>query len=148
MRSPLRASFAVLLLFLGPVVSAQAPSAPSAPPADAQGTSSYSSSVGRNNKPLPVFLILGTVFNEKDLAFPGVQVCIRRTEEKKLHCDTYTNSRGEFAMRVLPGYDYEVVARIKHYEPQSRNISSKSDVQQRLSIRLEPVAQAKTGAKP
>ena len=98
-------------------------------------------------KPLPIFLIVGTVFNEHALSFPGVQVRIRRAGEKKFQWQTYTNSRGEFAVRVFPGYEYEVVVHVKKYEDQTQNVDAKVDVQQRLSIKLEP-QKAKTGAKP
>jgi hypothetical protein len=91
---------------------------------------------------------VGTVFNENALSFPGVQVRIRRSGEKKFAWETYTNSRGEFAVRVPPGYDYEVVTHVKKYEDQSESVNSKVDVQQRLSIKLKPRGETKTGAKP
>ena len=97
---------------------------------------------------LPSFLIIGTVFNESALSFPGVQVRIRRKDEKKFRWETYTNSRGEFAVRVFPGYDYEVVTHAKKYQDQSRNVDAKVDVQQRLSIKLEPASRPASGAKP
>lgn len=100
------------------------------------------------SKPLPSFLILGTVFDEKALSFPGVQVRIRRAGEKKFRWEAYTNSRGEFAVRVPPGYEYEVVAHMKNYEDQKHGVDGKTEVQQRLSIRLERRGQTKTGAKP
>ena len=93
-------------------------------------------------------MIVGTVFNEKALSIPGVQVRIRRAGEKKFRWDTYTNSRGEFAVRVPPGYEYEVVTHMKNYEDQTRGIDSRADVQQRLSIQLKLRGQTKTGAKP
>ena len=73
---------------------------------------------------------------------------IRRSGEKKFAWETYTNSRGEFAVRVPPGYDYEVVTHVKKYEDQSESVDSKVDVQQRLSIKLKPRGETKTGAKP
>jgi hypothetical protein len=94
------------------------------------------------------FLIIGTVFDERAMSFPGVQVRIRRMDQKKFRWETYTNSRGEFAVRVPEGFDYEVVVRAKHYQDQSKSVRTNSgDIQQRLSIRLEPVNPGKTGAK-
>ncbi len=101
-----------------------------------------------NSKAIPSFLILGTVFNENALSFPGVEVRIRRSGEKKFLWEVYTNSRGEFAVRVPPGSEYEVVTHVKKYADQSVSVDSKVDVQQRLSIKLEPRGQGKTGAKP
>jgi len=75
-------------------------------------------------------------------------VRIRRSGDKKYRWETYTNSRGEFAVRVFPGYEYEVLTHVKKYEDQTQNVDAKVDVQQRLSIKLEPRGQAKTGAKP
>jgi hypothetical protein len=132
-----------VLLYLPVFGMAQEPPPPTTPagPAaqPATDTGSTSSKVKKNE--IPSFLIIGTVFNEKALSFPGVQVRIRRSGEKKFLYETYTNSRGEFAVRVPPGYDYEVVMHIKKYEDQTRSVDSKVDVQQRLSIKLEPRGQ-------
>lgn len=111
--------------------------APATQPAPESGSSSSKA----KKKEIPTFLIIGTVFNEKALSFPGVQVRIRRSGEKKFLYETYTNSRGEFAVRVPPGYAYEVVTHVKKYEDQTRSVDSKMDVQQRLSIKLEPRGQ-------
>jgi hypothetical protein len=107
--------------------------------APAQQPSSSSTQTSSKNKALPSFLIVGTVFNEKALSFPGAQVRIRRTDEKKFRWETYTNSRGEFAVRVYPGSKYEVVVHVKKYQDQAEIVDATVDVQQRLSIKLEPV---------
>ena len=100
------------------------------------------------NKAKPGFLIVGTVFDERALSFPGVQVRIRRADEKKFRWETYTNTRGEFAVRVPEGFDYEVVVRAKHYQDQAKSVTTNNgDGQQRLSIKLEPASPEKTGAK-
>ncbi len=92
-------------------------------------------------------MIIGTVFNEKAFSFPGVQVRIRRSGEKKFRWETYTDSRGEFAVRVPPGYEYEVVTHVNKYEDQRQSVDSKVDVLKRLSIKLEPRGQGNGGAK-
>jgi hypothetical protein len=71
-------------------------------------------------------LVRGTVFNEQALSFPGVQLRIRRASEKKFRWESYTNSRGEFAVRVPQGSDYEMVARAKGFAEQTRAIDAKS----------------------
>jgi hypothetical protein len=143
----------VLLLAIlatsGSVCAQQAP-AP-APPQAADGqpvSSSSDSSKNTTGKVVPSFLILGTVFDEKAFALPGVQVRIRKSGEKKFRWETYTNSRGEFAVRVPPGYLYEVFTHMKHYDDQTQNVDSKAEVQQRLSVKLQPQGQPKMGAKP
>jgi hypothetical protein len=132
------------------------PAPPAAPrPASPDGTArtdtartdTGSSSSKTKNRSIPSFLILGTVFNEKALSFPGVEVRIRRRGEKKILVDTYTSSRGEFAARVPPGYEYEVLVQVKKYEDHIESVDSRADVQQRLSIKMQPKSQANTGGK-
>ena len=127
----------------------QAAPTASTPQAGAANPQAESSSKGSSkNKAKLGFLIIGTVFDERALSLPGVQVRIRRADEKKFRWETYTNTRGEFAVRVPEGFDYEVVVRAKHYQDQAKSVTSNNgDVQQRLSIKLEPTSPAKTGAK-
>lgn len=141
-----------LLSSLNSASSRQAPPPVANPVHPVSGGQSESSSAktagNRKSKPIPSFLILGTVFDEKALSLPGVQVRIRRAGEKKFRWETYTNSRGEFAVRVPPGYKYEAVTHLKNYVDQTQGIDSRADVQQRLSIQLKLRGQSKTGAKP
>jgi hypothetical protein len=139
------------LIAASSITFAQQASSPGAatPSKEQPSTSASSNSSGKSKKkPVPSFLIVGTVFDEHVLSFPGVEVRVRRAGEKKFRWDTYTNSRGEFAVRVPPGPAYEVAIHVKNYADQTRSVDSKNDVQQRLSIQLEPLSQAKTGAKP
>jgi hypothetical protein len=143
--------FLAVLLSVCEFVCAQQAPAPSPTPA-APTPSGQPASTAANpsskSKRLPSFLIIGTVFDERALSLAGVQVRIRQSGEKKFRWETYTNSRGEFAVRVPPGVEYEVVTHMKNYQDQTQNVDSKVEVQQRLSIKLEPGAPAKTGEKP
>ena len=65
------------------------------------------------------FLVRGTVFTPEGLALPGAELHIRRSSEKKFRWNDAANSRGEFAIRVKVGADYEVVARARGYQDQS-----------------------------
>jgi Carboxypeptidase regulatory-like domain len=124
-----------------PATSTEAPVA--SPPA---APTQESSSTSKRRSKVPPFLILGTVFNEHALAFPGVQVKIRRKGEKKFHYDTYTNSRGEFAIRVPDGIEYEVVVHQKNYQDQSQVIAAnKAEVQKRLTFKLVSTKLGKPG---
>jgi hypothetical protein len=138
------------LLYFASATPAQEPAAP-APARPAAGGDATPDNGGSSPKTkstsIPSFLIIGTVFNENALSFPGVQVRVRVSGEKKFKWETYTNSRGEFAVRVPPGSEYEVVTHVKKYADQTQNVDAKVDVQQRLSIKLEPQNQAKAGAK-
>jgi hypothetical protein len=143
-----------LLLCLAYPVAAQQPAEPPpaatpAPPATAKPEASRATSSSKGKKkPLPVYLITGTVFDEKALSFPDVRVRIRQTSQKKFRWETYTNSRGEFAVRVPEGNEYEVLVQAKGFKEQSQTVKADTGtVQQRLSLRLEPVTQGKAGDK-
>jgi len=151
---PIRAhslALCAVLLFLPGLRAAQlpAPQPPSAPPESTPAPQQAASGPDSSSKPhrvIPAFLILGTVFNEKDYAFPGVEIKIRRKGEKKFRYDLYTNSRGEFAVRVPDGIEYEVVVRQKKYKEQSQEVlANMADVQKRLTFKLEAIAPPKTG---
>jgi hypothetical protein len=136
-------------LFLPPLAAAQEPippSPPASPQAPATAPPQESSSTSKHKSKIPPFLIIGTVFNEHALAFPGVEIKIRRKGEKKFRYDTYTNSRGEFAIRVPDGIEYEVVVREKNYKEQSQAVvSNMADVQRRLTFKLESTKPVKAG---
>jgi hypothetical protein len=84
------------------------------------------------------FLIIGTVFDPVGYAFPGVQLKIRRSDEKKFRWNDYTNSRGEFAVRVPQGTQYELVIHAKGFADQTRELDAKTGLgETRLSFRME-----------
>jgi hypothetical protein len=123
-----------------------APENTTAPPQNAPPT--RESSTNKKKDTVPPFVILGTVFDEKALAFPGVEVRVRLKGDKKFKWDTYTNSRGEFAVRVPEGPDYEVFVHVKHFQDVSQFVSAKSGViQQQLSMRMQLASQGKAGEK-
>ncbi len=71
---------------------------------------------------------------------------IRRKGDKKFPLTTYTNSRGEFAIRVPVGIEYEVLVRQKGYKDQSEFLTANAeDVQKRLTFRLESITPPKAG---
>jgi hypothetical protein len=121
-------------------VSPAPPVAPSSPPAETSTTKHGKTKYSHAED----FLIIGTVFNDKVLSFAGVQLRVRRTGEKKFRWDTYTNSRGEFAVRVPKGAQYEVALHANGYLDQARTVdTTTAGTQERLSIRME----ASTGGK-
>jgi hypothetical protein len=127
-----------------PVPPPPPPEAPAAAPPAAPAQES--SSTSKHKSKIPPFLILGTVFNEHALAFPGVEIKIRRKGEKKFRFYTYTNSRGEFAIRVPDGIEYEVLVREKNYKEQSQVVAANlADVQKRLTFKLQSSKPAKAG---
>jgi hypothetical protein len=85
------------------------------------------------------FLIIGTIFDPKGYAFPDVELKIRRSGEKKFRWDEYTNSRGEFAVRVPQGSVYEMVVHVKKFADQTREVDAKTGLgEARMVFRMEP----------
>jgi hypothetical protein len=125
------------------------PVPPEQPKASTQNpAASRESSSSKKKKQPPGFLIIGTVFDDKALSVPGIDVRVRLKGEKKFRWETYTNSRGEFAVRVPEGPDYEVFVHLKHFQDASQVVSAKGgEIQGQLSIRLEPVKRDKGGEK-
>jgi hypothetical protein len=137
--SVLAASFATIS---AQAVAVQEPA--SSPAATSSTTSSHtteSSSTSKGKKSHASDLLLrGTVFNEHGLAVREVKLRIRRAGEKRSHWETFTNSRGEFAVRVPPGADYEMVAESKGFATQTRAISAKDSVgDEKIIFHLEPL---------
>lgn len=114
---------------------------PAATPANpGTGTSSSKRKYSHAND----FLIRGTIFTDKALAFPAVQLRVRRSTEKKFRWETYTNSRGDFAVRVPQGLEYEMVIHAKGFADQTRTIDAKAGLSETtLTFRMEPEAGGK-----
>jgi hypothetical protein len=90
------------------------------------------------------FLIRGTIFTDKALSFPGVELRIRRAGEKKFRWESYTNSRGEFAVRVPQGSNYELVVRAKGFAEQTRTVDAKNGMnEESMVLRMQPAAGGK-----
>ena len=123
-----------------------APAAPASQPSAA--SSSSSSNAGKHGKQkyshANDFLIHGTVFTDKARSFPGVELRIRRAGEKKIRWRDYTNSRGEFAMRVPQGREYEMLIHAKGFADQSRTFDAKRGLtEERVVFTMEPAGEKK-----
>src|ERR1700737_3256941 len=128
---------------LVPFAASQAPIQQAATASQPQSSSSASSGKQKYSHAND-FLIRGTVFTDKALSFPGVQLRIRRAGEKKFRWESYTNSRGEFAVRVPQGSDYEMVVRIKGFAEQTRTIDTKTGGNEgSMVFRMQPTAGGK-----
>jgi hypothetical protein len=117
------ALFAAVLLSLAAVVRAQEPPAP---PPPAPESSSKQTSAPAKTSHANDFLVRGTVFTPEGMAMPGVELRIRRSTEKKFKWDTVSNSRGEFAVRVKMGSDYEVTIHSKGFQPLTQTVDAKT----------------------
>jgi hypothetical protein len=147
MHRPRWISLFCTVAFLAPVAMAlaQEPGSPAPPPPPPSGSQTAAAAPSKPGKQKYShkndFLIRGTVFDEKALSFPGAQLSIRRVGQKKFRWDTYTNSRGEFAVRVPQGADYELVVHVKGFPDQTRTINAKNeDSQENVVFRMQPAA--------
>lgn len=68
----------------------------------------------------------GTVFTEQGFSFPHAELRIRRAGEKKYRWNTFTDQRGEFAIRVPKGADYEISAMARGYNEQAYAVDAKA----------------------
>src|SRR5713226_6604544 len=129
---------------LVPFAASQAPVQQKAAP-DTQPQSSSTANRGMQKySHANDFLIRGTVFTDKALSFPGVQLRIRRVGEKKFRWESYTNSRGEFAVRVPQGSNYEMVIHARGFAEQTRAVDAKAGVnEESVVFRMQPA----TGGK-
>jgi Carboxypeptidase regulatory-like domain len=123
---------------------APSPSPPATTPAQRAPGSSSSKPGKKKYSHANDFLIHGTVFTDKALSFPGVQLRIRKAGEKKFRWESYTDSRGEFAVRVPQGSDYEIVVRAKGFAEQTRAVDAKTGANEgNLVFRMQPAAGGK-----
>lgn len=136
-RKRLAVGMAIAFVSVGPViVIAQEP--PQPPPPESSSTDPASGKTKQKYSHANDFLIIGTVFDAKGYAFPGVELKVRRSSEKKFRWDSYTNSRGEFAMRVPQGSDYEMIVHYKGAPDQTRTLSAKTGLSEaRIVFRME-----------
>jgi hypothetical protein len=125
-------------------VQESAPSPPVTTPAQPVPAPAASKPGKQKYKHANDFLIHGTVFTDKALSFPGVRLRIRKAGEKKFRWESYTNSRGEFAVRVPQGSDYEMVVRAKGFEEQTRAIDAKTGANDgNVVFRMKPTVGGK-----
>jgi hypothetical protein len=106
------------------LLHAQEPPPPPAP--DAAPPQTESSTKARHVRHLDAFLVRGTVYDEKSLSLPGAQLRVKRHGEKKYRWSTVSNSRGEFAIRIPPGSDYELLTQAKDFTDNTTAIDAKN----------------------
>src|SRR5712664_1477430 len=124
---------------LVPFAASQALDQQAAPASQPQSSSSARSGKQKYSHASD-FLIRGTVFTDKALSFPGVQLRIHRAGEKKFRWEDRTNSRGEFAIRVPQGSQYEMVVRAKGFADQAKTVDAHNGAgQDNVVFRMEPV---------
>lgn len=139
-RRTLFAGVCLLLFALAASLTEAQEAPPAAPASPAQDSSSKEKPNKKKYSHLNDFLIHGTVFNEKALSFPEVELRLRKEGEKKYKWETYTNSRGEFAVRVPQGSNYEILVRVKGFADQTKTVEAKGGGnEENLVFRMQPV---------
>lgn len=114
---------AILLLAPTAIFSQNSQSAPPAPVT--QSTQPESTNKKKPSlKHQHDFLIKGTVFTQEGLSFAGAQIQIRKAGQKSYHWKDVANSRGEFAIRVVQGAQYEVSVSAKGIKEQKKTVDA------------------------
>jgi len=90
------------------------------------------------------FLLFGTVFTEPGFALPGAAIRVRRADKKKARWEARSDRRGEFAVRVPVGAEYEMTVTATGYQRETRKIDAKTGNRADLVFRLSPAP----GGKP
>jgi len=152
MRKPTSFYLGLLLFLAHPAVGQQptetAPAAsPSQPPATLRTHHAQVIFKGKE-EPLPIYLITGTVFMKRCFRFRMQRFAFGGPARRNSGGEAHTNSRGEFAVRVPEGSEYEVRVQVKNFKEQSQTVKADAgSVQQQLSFRLEPATPGKAGDK-
>jgi len=126
MRGHRRMLIAVVILLFCPVIIFPQDSRPAQPVPSTQSpqpdsTSKKKQSSSRHQND---FLIKGTVFTQEGLSFAGAQVQIRKAGQKSYRWRDVANSRGEFAIRVVQGAQYEVSVSGKGSREQKKTVDA------------------------
>src|SRR5215813_210131 len=108
--------------------------APSAPRASAESSNKKKTSSRHQHD----FLIKGTVFTQEGLSLAGARIRIRKEGEKSFRWHDEANSRGEFAIRVIQGAQYEVVVDARGFKELLKQVDATgSDRVQEVVFRME-----------
>lgn len=83
------------------------------------------------------FVIFATVFTDQGFALPGARVRVRRTDENKPKWEATSDRRGEFAVRVPEGAEYEMSIEAGGFKPEIRKIDAREEARADLAIRME-----------
>jgi Carboxypeptidase regulatory-like domain len=84
------------------------------------------------------FVIFTTVFTDQGFALFGARARVRREEDKKFKWEAMSDHRGEFAIRVPQGTEYEMTIEARGFKPETRKIDTRQDNRTDLTIRMEP----------
>ncbi len=83
-------------------------------------------------------LLFGTVFTEQGFVLPGAEIRVRRAGKRKTRWEARSDGRGEFAVHVPHGAEYEMTVRAAGYQERTQKIAAKSGSRADLVFRLSP----------
>ena len=115
----------VAVLLFAPTASFSQNPRPAPPGSVTQSTQAESTNKKKpNSRHQHDFLIKGTVFTQEGLSFAGARIQIRKAGQKSYHWNDVANSRGEFAIRVVQGAQYEVSVSGKGNKEQKKTVDA------------------------
>jgi hypothetical protein len=132
---------ALLLTLVGCVLSAGAN-----PPTTTQAMSGAATHNDQRRKSAQPddFLLFGTVFTKQGFALPGAGIRVRRAGERKVRWEARSDRRGEFAVRVPRGAEYEMSVSAAGYREQTRRVDARTGIREDFIFRPQPAS----GGKP
>lgn len=89
------------------------------------------------------FLLIGTVFTEEGFLLRGTEIRVRRVGEPKVRWRGVSDRRGEFAVRVPGGAEYEMTVAAKGFQEQARKVDARTGSREDLVFRLAPAPKGK-----
>lgn len=87
------------------------------------------------------FLLFGTVFTQQGFSLPGAEIAVRRAgqrPEKKPRWRAVSDRRGEFAVYVPTGAEYEITVRARGYRDESRKVDVQHGGREDFVFRMQP----------
>jgi hypothetical protein len=124
----------VLLLGLSGLLSAVGAAGLAAPPAALP--EAFGADQGKKSARESDFLVFGTVFDERGFAYHGAVVRVRRAGERQVRWEARSDHRGEFAVRVPRGAEYEMSVRATGYPELARHIDARAGSREDVVFRL------------
>ncbi len=90
------------------------------------------------------YLIFGTVFSHQGLSLPGAAIHVRRSGEKKVAAEATSDRRGEFAVRVPQGFEYQVTVTAKGFRDAVRKVDARAGDREDLVFRMQAVKEERS----
>ena len=94
------------------------------------------STAARDKQSAAPFIVFASVFNESGFAVEGAEARLRRAGEKKDRWQARSDRRGEFAMRVPPGAEYELTVSAKGYRSETQKVDARQTNRVDLTLHL------------